>query len=115
MAWQVWVNIGKVLSPFVTARVVERVREKTDLYIDRKRNEFVSHARTEAEQFMAEQMLLMEAKIDAKIDEIERRFEALIEKEIRTKLRILILTLSAVIVMSLLSLGYLYLKRRMGI
>ncbi len=114
MAWQVWVNIGKVLSPFVTARVVERVREKTDLYIDRKRNEFVSHARTEADQFMAEQMLLMEAKIDAKIDEIERRFDALIEKEIRAKLRILILTLSAVIVMSLLSLGYLYLKRRMG-
>jgi hypothetical protein len=115
MAWQVWINIGKVLSPFVTARVVERVREKTDLYIDRKRNEFVSHARTEAEQFMAEQMLLIEAKVDAKIDEIEQRFDALIEKEIRTKLRILILTLSAVIVMSLLSLGYLYLKRKTGL
>lgn len=115
MAWQVWINIGKVLSPLVTARVVERVREKTDLYIDRKRNEFVSHARTEAEQFVAEQMLLIEAKVDAKIDEIERRFDALIEKEIRTKLRILILTLSAVVVMSLVSLGYLYLKRRMGV
>lgn len=115
MAWQVWMNLGKVLSPLVTARVVGRVREKTDLYIDQKRNEFVSHARTEAEQFMAEQVLLMEAKIDAKIDEIERRFDALIEKEIRTKLRILVLTLSAVIVMSLLSLGYLYLKRRMGL
>lgn len=115
MAWQVWINIGKVLSPFATARVVERVREKTDLYIDRKRNEFVSHARTEAEQFVAEQMTLIEAKVDAKIDEIERRFDALIEKEIRTKLRILIFTLSAVIVMSLLSLGYFYLKRKMGL
>ncbi|MCG3110959.1 MAG: hypothetical protein MCM46_03955 [Candidatus Manganitrophus sp. SB1] len=115
MAWQVWINIGKVLSPFVTARMAERVREKTDLYIDRKRNEFVSHARTEADRFAAEQMLLIEAKVDAKIDEIERRFDALIEKEIRTKLRILILTLAAVILMSLLSLGYLYLKRRMGL
>ncbi len=115
MAWQVWINIGKVLSPLVTARVVGRVREKTDLYIDRKRNEFVSHTRTEAEQFMTEQMLLIESKVDAKIDEIERRFDALIEKEIRTKLRILILTLSAVVVMSLVSLGYLYLKRRMGL
>jgi|SRR5579884_303309 hypothetical protein len=115
MAWQVWINIGKVLSPFMAARVVDRVREKTDLYIDRKRNEFVSHARTEAEQFVAEQMLLIETRVDAKIEEIERRFDALIEKEIRTKLRILILTLGAVIGMSLLSLGYLYLKRKMGL
>ena len=108
-------NIGKVLTPLVTARAAGRIREKADLYIDEKRNEFVSHARTEAEQFVAEQMVLIEAKVDAKVDEIERRFDALIEKEIRTKLRILILTLSAVIVMSLLSLGYLYLKRRMGL
>ncbi|TAK09851.1 MAG: hypothetical protein EPO39_01505 [Candidatus Manganitrophaceae bacterium] len=115
MAWQVWMNVGKVLTPFITARVVERVREKTDIYIDRKRNEFVSHARTEAEQFMAEQMILIEARVDAKIDEIERRFDALIEKEIRTKLRILVLTLCAVIGMSLLSLGYLYLKHKMGV
>ncbi|MBI3803216.1 MAG: hypothetical protein HY282_05575 [Nitrospirae bacterium] len=115
MAWQVWINLGKVLSPLVSAGVVERVREKTDLYLDRKRNEFVSHARTEAEQFVAEQMLLVEARVDAKIEEIEQRFDALIEKEIRTKLRILIFTLSAVIVMSLVSLGYLYLKRRMGL
>lgn len=115
MAWQVWINLGKVLSPLVSTGVVERVREKTDLYLDRKRNEFVSHARTEAEQFVAEQMLLVEARVDAKIEEIEQRFDALIEKEIRTKLRILIFTLSAVIVMSLVSLGYLYLKRRMGL
>ncbi|HZR47079.1 MAG TPA: hypothetical protein VFA47_10265 [Candidatus Manganitrophaceae bacterium] len=115
MAWQVWFNIGKVLSPFVTARMASRVRERADLYIDEKRNEFVSHARTEAEQFMAEQMIVIEAKVDAKIDEIERRFDALIEKEIRTKLRILILTLSAVIVMSLVSLAYLYIKKRMGL
>jgi hypothetical protein len=115
MAWQVWMNIGKVLSPLVTARMVGRVREKTDLYIDEKRNEFVSHARTEAEQFMADQMVIIEAKVDAKVDEIERRLDAMIEKEIRTKLRILILTLIAVTVMSLLSLGYLYLKRKMGL
>jgi hypothetical protein len=115
MAWQVWFNIGKVLSPLVTARVADRVREKADLYIDEKRNEFVSHARTEAEQFMAEQMVIIEAKVDAKIDQIERRFDDLIEKEIRTKLRILILTLCAVIAMSLISLGYLYLKKWMGL
>ena len=115
MAWQVWFNIGKVLSPIVTARMVGRVREKADLYFDEKRNEFVSHARTEADQFAAEQMAIIEAKVDAKIDEIERRFDALIEKEIRAKLRILILTLSAVVAMSLLSLGYLYLKRWMGL
>ena len=115
MAWQVWVNIGKVLSPAVTARVVGKVREKTDQYIDQKRSEFIFHARTEADQFVAEQMILIEAKVDSKIYEIEQRFDALIEKEIRTKLRILILTLSAVIVMSLVSLAYLYLKRWMGL
>jgi len=115
MAWQVWVNLGKVLSPLVTARVVGTVKEKTDRYLDRKRDEFILHARSEADQFVSDQMLLIEAKVDAKIDEIERRFDALIEKEIRTKLRILIFTLCAVIMMSLLSLGYLYLKRRMGL
>lgn len=115
MAWQLWLNVGKVLSPLITARAASRVREKADLYIDEKRNEFVSHARTEAEQFMAEQVVIIEAKVDAKIDQIERRFDALIEKEIRTKLRILIFTLVAVIAMSLISLGYLYLKKRMGL
>lgn len=115
MAWQLWIHLGKVLSPMVTARVAGKVREKTDRYIDEKRDELLFHARTEAEQFLSEQMILIEAKVDAKIDEIERRFEALIEKEIRAKLRILIFTLSAVIVMSLLSLGYLYLKRQMGL
>lgn len=115
MAWQLWLNVGKVLSPLITARAANRVREKADLYIDEKRNEFVSHARTEAEQFMAEQVVIIEAKVDAKIDQIERRFDALIEKEIRTKLQILIFTLVAVIAMSLISLGYLYLKKRMGL
>src|SRR5581483_4771487 len=100
MAWQLWINLGKVLSPFVTAQVVDKVQRKTDHYINRKRDEFIFHARTEAEQFMAEQMILIEAKIDAKMDEVERRFDALIEKEIRTKLRILIFTLCAVITMS---------------
>lgn len=115
MAWQLWVNLGKVISPFVASQVVEKVQKKTDGYLDRKRNEFILHARSEAEQFMAEQMVVIEARVDAKIDEIEQRFDALIEKEIRTKLRILILTLSAVIAMSVVSLGYLYLKRRMGL
>ena len=120
MAWQrLLVKIGKVLTPFIATKVVEKAaraaQEKADDYIAQKREAFVSHAKTEAELFMAEQIALIEAKVDQKITEIERKIDEQIEKEIRSKLRILIYTLVAVILMSLVSLGYLYLRQRLGL
>ncbi len=114
MPWETLAKIGKVFNPSLTDRVVGKVQEKTDRYFDQKREEFVAHARIEAEQFITEQMVLIEAKVDAKMNEIEQRLDAMIEKEVRNKLRILIYTLTAMVVMSLVSLGYLYLKRRIG-
>ncbi|MFQ5598308.1 MAG: hypothetical protein ACE5GK_09695 [Nitrospiria bacterium] len=63
---------------------------------------------------MAEQMAIIEAKVDTKILEIEQKIDAQIEKEIRNKLRVLIYTLLGMILMSLISLAYLYLKRHFG-
>jgi len=72
MAWQGWLlRMGKALSPLLTVKAVgeatRSVQQKTDAYIGKKRDEFVTQARTEAEHFMVEQMALIEAKVDAKI------------------------------------------------
>lgn len=120
MAWQGWLTrVSKALTPLLTAKAVieakETVQKKTDEYIDKKRDEFVSEAKNEAERFMIDQIAQIEAKIDRKIIEIERKIDASIEKEVRNKLRVLIYTLLAVILMSLISLGYLYFKQRFGL
>ncbi len=117
MAWQnLLLKMGKALS---TAKIVgdatKTVQKRTDDFIDKKKEAFVSQAKTEAEKFMAEQMVLLEAKIDEKILTIEKVIDEQIEKELKNKLRILIYTLAAVILMSLISLAYLYMKRKMNL
>lgn len=104
-----------VSETIVSDKVGQTIKDKSDEYIDRKQDEFVSRARTEAEQFMIDHILIIERKVDAKIVELEEKIEELIEKEVKHKLRILIYTLVTVILMSLTSLGYLYLKRRFGL
>ncbi|MFQ5588444.1 MAG: hypothetical protein ACE5F7_06355 [Nitrospiria bacterium] len=120
MAWRHFISqVAKVLTPLMAGKAVaeakKTVQKKTDEYIDKKSEAFVSHAKTEAEEFMAKQMMLLEARIDEKILEIEKMIDEQIEKELRNKLKILIYTLAALILMSLVSLGYLYLKRRFGL
>ena len=120
MAWPIWLyRVGRILTPLVATQVVSQAtrtaQERAEDYITKKREEFVSHAKTEAERFVAEQVILIEAKIDQKIIEIERKIDEQIEKEIRSKLRILIYTLIVVIAMSLVSIGYLYLRKWLGL
>ncbi len=120
MAWfGIISKVGKVLTPLVAGKAVsgvkKTVQKKTDAYIDKKSEAFVSHAKSEAERFMAEQMVLLEARIDDKILEIEKVIDEQIEKELRSKLRVLIFTLGAVILMSLISLGYLFVKQHFGL
>ena len=120
MAWPgILFKIGSLLSPFLAKKVVESatrtVQAKADDFISKKRAEFVSQAKSEAERFVIEQIAFIETKVDTKIAEIERKIDEQIEKEVRNKLRILIYTLIAVILMSLVSLGYLYLKQRLGL
>jgi hypothetical protein len=64
---------------------------------------------------MAEQIALIEAKVDEKIAEIEAKVDEQIEKELRHKLRLLLWTLLAVIAMSLVSLVYLAARRALGL
>jgi tetrahydromethanopterin S-methyltransferase subunit G len=120
MDWQGWMEkIKEAVTSFDATKVVGRatktVQDKADDYIAKKRSEFVSHARTEAERFIVEQLALIEEKVDLKIAEVEQKIDAQIEKEVRSKLRILIYTLVAVILMSLISLAYLYSKKYLGL
>lgn len=112
-------KLGDALKPLVATNAVDEakktVQRKTDEYIDKKQEAFVSKARTEAEQFMAEQMALLESRVDAKILEIEKIIDEQIEKEVRNKLRVLIYTLITVILMSIVSLLYLFLKQKFGL
>lgn len=112
-------KLAAALSPLVATKAVDEakktVQRKTDEYIDKKQEAFVSKARTEAEHFMAEQMALLEAKVDHKLLEIEKVIDEQIEKEVRNKLRVLIYTLITVILMSLISLAYLFLKQKFGL
>lgn len=113
-------KMWEVLDPLVAAKAVgekasQTLQKKSEAFIDKKEEEFVSRARTEAEQFMIDHILIIEEKVDSKILKIEKKMDDLIEKEVRHKLRILIYTLVTVILMSLVSLGYLYLKNKFGL
>ncbi len=112
-------KLGEILSPLAGGNPVDEakktVQRKTDAYIDKKQEAFVSKARSEAEQFMSEQMVLLEAKVDTKILEIEKIIDEQIEKEVRNKLRVLIYTLITVVLMSVISLLYLFLKQKFGL
>ncbi len=121
MPWrEALMKMWKVLDPMVTATAVgeeakRTIKKQSDDYIDKKGDEFVARARTEAEQFMVDHILLIENKVDVKITEIEQKIDDLIEKELRHKLRILIYTLLTVVLMSLVSLAYLYIKSWLGL
>jgi gas vesicle protein len=98
-----------------TRRVVRKGSRRIEELIEAKRREFISHARSEAELFMAEQVALIEAKVDEKIAEIEDKVDQQIEKELRHKLKLLAWTLLAVVVVSLASLAYLAARRYLGL
>ncbi|MEE8219287.1 MAG: hypothetical protein V3R43_01475 [bacterium] len=98
-----------------TRKVVEKGSQRVEAMINAKRDEFLAHARSEAEVFMAEQIALIEAKVDEKIAEIEAKVDEQIEKELRHKLRLLVWTFLAVIAMSLVSLVYLAVRRALGL
>ena len=121
MAWRkALTKMWEVLDPLVAAKAVgekasQSLQQKSEAFIDKREEEFVSRARSEAEQFMINHILIIEQKVDSKILDIEKKMDELIEKEVRHKLRILIYTLLTVVLMSLVSLGYLYLKHRFGL
>lgn len=90
---------------FVDKKVVE-IRATADQFTKEKLNEI----KAEAHMLISH----IEAKIDQKISEIERRLDERIAKEMEWRLKSLILTLVFVFAMTLISLGYFALKKKMG-
>lgn len=98
-----------------TASVISSAPRRVEAFVDRKKDQYLKEALKEAELFFASQMSLLEKKVDVKIAEIEKRLDEQIQKELRIKLRILIYTLITIILASLLSLGYFYIKKVLSI
>lgn len=95
----------KAADDFVDKKVVE-IRATADEFTREKVNEI----KVEAHMLIS----YIEAKIDEKINEIERKLDERIAKEMEWRLRSLILTLVFVFAMTLLSLGYFAIKKHMG-
>lgn len=123
--WQIKA-LGKLALKYAAERVALQTMEKTtqslkrapqllEEYLEQKKERYLRDAKTEAEKFFACQLAILELRIDQKISEIEKKLDERIEKELKYKLRILAFTLGSVIIMGLLSLGYLYAKRKFGL
>jgi len=119
-------EVGKMALKFASEKVAAHTIEKTtqslkrapqilEDYLEQKKDKYLSDAKTEAERFFASQLAIMELRIDQKIAEIEKKMDDRIEKELKYKLRILVYTLMAVSIMGLVSLGYLYTKKKIGL
>jgi hypothetical protein len=65
-----------------------------------------------ADQYVKQKLDEIEARIDRKLDEIDKRLAEWRDQEIRSRLRIVKITLLAAVVVALVSLGYDYLKGR---
>ncbi|MEK7866754.1 MAG: hypothetical protein AAB434_08720 [Planctomycetota bacterium] len=95
----------RAADDFVDKKVVE-IRATADQFTKDKVNEIKAEAH----------MLIthIEAKIDEKINEIEKKLDERIAKEMEWRLKSLVLTLVFVFAMTLISLGYFALKKKMG-
>jgi hypothetical protein len=103
-----------------------KVRRKVDGYVDAKAVELLDDATRRAEQFRQETLFavrenamqlldLTEHRIDEKLVQIEKMLEERLQAELRMRLRALVLTLLFVLVMALISIGYVWLKRETGL
>ena len=106
---------GGLMSRIVGGLLEKTVRQsgfrnEVDRYIDGKREQTLQAARDEADGFLEDWLARIERRIDHKMVEIEVKIDEQIEKELRAKIWILILTLVTVVGMSVVSLGYFWLK-----
>jgi hypothetical protein len=103
-----------------------KVRRKVDGYVDAKAVELLDDATRRAEQFRQETLFAVrenamqlldvtEHRIDEKLVHIEKMLEDRLQAEMRMRLRALILTLLFVLMMALISIGYVWFKRETGL
>ena len=89
---------GSLMSRLVAGLLEKTVkqsgfRDEVDRYIDGKREQTLQAARSEADGFLEDWLARIERRIDHKLVEIEDKIDEQIEKELRAKVWILILTL----------------------
>ncbi len=99
---------GRAAKGEVDAYVQEKLVEARAL-AGNLADETLGKARSEAQAFLE----IIEARIDAKLVEIEKLLEARLQREIYWKLVALRWTLAFVVLMALISLGYLFLRQRL--
>jgi hypothetical protein len=107
-------------------RFESNLRRKVDGYVDNKAVELLDDATKRAQQFRQEtldavrgnamELLdLTEQRIDEKLVEIEHMLEKRLQAELKMRLRALFWTLLFVLLMALVSLGYVWFKQQSGL
>lgn len=102
------------------------LRRAVDGYVDQKADALLDDATRRAEEFRQETLELVqdqamqllnvtEQRIDKKLQEIEAVLEERLRAELRMRLRALIWTLVFVLLMALVSVGYVWFKRQAGL
>ncbi len=107
-------------------RFESNLRRKVDGYVDNKAGELLDDATKRAQQFRQETLDavrgnamdlldLTEQRIDEKLVEIEQMLEKRLQAELKMRLRAMFWTLVFVLVMALVSLGYVWFKQQSGL
>ena len=102
------------------------LRRAVDGYVDKKADALMDDATRRAEEFRQETLELVQAhamellditeqRIDRKLQDIESVLEERLRAEMRMRLRALIWTLAFVLLMALVSVGYVWFKQRAGL
>lgn len=107
-------------------RFESNVRRRVDSYVDKKADTLLDEATERAEQFRQEtinevhgtamELLdITEQRIDQKLKDIEEILEERIRAELKMRLRALVWTLIFVLVMAMISVGYVWFKKSTGL
>lgn len=102
------------------------IRRKVDSYVDNKADELLDDATRRAEEFRQqtldavrehamELLDVTEQRIDEKMVEIESMLEQRLQAELKMRLRAMFWTLVFVLIMALVSLGYVWFKQQSGL
>lgn len=110
----------------VLGKFESKVRRRVDSYVDKKAERIMGDAMERAEDFRRqtldevrahamELLDLTEERIDQKLVEVEELLETRLRNELKMRMRVLIWTLAFVLLMALVSLGYVWIKRSAGL
>ncbi len=87
-----------------TVEVLAKGPKKVENFVDKKKNEYIEEAELKAEQFFAEQLKILEEKIEKKIDDVEKR----VDEKIRAVFWLFLPSMFVVVILSGLVLSLLF-------